>query len=107
METSEEMALLIVKEQLNCFWVKKMIEEECKNPLAWWKVHEVPYVGFAAQQILGIVGSHIETKSFFNIEGIFTNLKCFQVGIENLKMLVNIYEDWLDDVHVESLTSIG
>jgi hypothetical protein len=34
METSEEMASLIVKEQLNHFWVKKVIEEKCKNPLA-------------------------------------------------------------------------
>jgi hypothetical protein len=35
-----------------------MMEEKCKNPLAWWKVHEVQYlyVGFVAQQTLGIVG---------------------------------------------------
>ncbi len=79
METSEEMASLIVKEQLNHLWVKKVIEEECKNSLAWWKLLEVqqPYVGFVAQQILGIVDSHIEMKSFFNIESIFTNLRCF------------------------------
>ncbi len=79
METSEEMASLIVKEQLNHLWVKKVIEEECKNSLAWWKLLEVqqPYVRFVAQQILGIIDSHIETKSFFNIENIFTNLRCF------------------------------
>jgi hypothetical protein len=55
METKEEMASLIAKEQLNHFQVKKW----CKNPLAWWKMHEVwfPYVGFVAQQTLGIVGS--------------------------------------------------
>jgi hypothetical protein len=41
METSEEMASLIVKEQLNHLWVKKMIEEKCKIPLAWWKMYEV------------------------------------------------------------------
>jgi hypothetical protein len=41
METSEEMVSSIVKEQLNHLWVKKVIEEDCKNPLAWWKVHEV------------------------------------------------------------------
>jgi hypothetical protein len=41
METSEEMVSLIVKEQLNHLWVKKVIEEECKNSLAWWKLLEV------------------------------------------------------------------
>jgi hypothetical protein len=36
-----------------------MMEEKCKNPLAWWIMHEVwfPYVGFVAQQTLGILGS--------------------------------------------------
>jgi len=41
MEISEEMASTIVKEQLNHLWVKKMIEEECMNSLAWWKLLEV------------------------------------------------------------------
>ncbi len=51
METKEEMASLIAKEQLNHFQVKKW----CKNPLAWWKMHEVrfPYVEFVAQQNIG------------------------------------------------------
>lgn len=29
------------------------------------------------------------------------------MGIENLEMLINICKGWPDDVHVESLTSIG
>jgi hypothetical protein len=41
METSEKMASLIVKEQLNHLWVKKVIKEECKNSLAWWKLLKV------------------------------------------------------------------
>jgi hypothetical protein len=49
----------------------------------------------------------MKTKSFFNIEGIFTNLRCFQLGIENIEMFINIYKDSQDDIHVESLTSIG
>jgi hypothetical protein len=40
-ETNKEMASLVVKEQLNYFQVKKLKEDECKNPLAWWRVHEV------------------------------------------------------------------
>jgi hypothetical protein len=46
-------------------------------------------------------------KFFFNIESIFTNLRCFELGIENLEMFINIYKDWSDEVHVESLTSMG
>jgi len=40
-ETNKEMASSVVKEQLNYFQVKKLREDECKNPLAWWRVHEV------------------------------------------------------------------
>jgi len=29
------------------------------------------------------------------------------LGIENLEMFINIYKDWLDEVHVESFTSMG
>jgi hypothetical protein len=29
------------------------------------------------------------------------------LGIENLEMLINIYKNWPNDVHVESLTSWG
>ncbi len=41
-----------------------MIEEECKNPLAWWKVHEVqfPNTGFVVQQISKIIGFLIELE---------------------------------------------
>ncbi len=46
-------------------------------------------------------------KRFFNIENIFTNHRCFELGIENLEMLITIYKDWPDENHVESLTSMG
>jgi hypothetical protein len=64
METNEEMDLSIVKKQINHFLVKKLIEEECKNPLAWWKLHKVqfPNIGFVAQQILGIIGFPIKLE---------------------------------------------
>jgi hypothetical protein len=39
-ETNEEMTLSMGKEQLNHFRMKK-ITEECKDPLAWWKTHEI------------------------------------------------------------------
>jgi hypothetical protein len=40
MKTNEEMTSSMVKEQLNHFRFKKVIEEEAKNPLKWWRVHE-------------------------------------------------------------------
>jgi hypothetical protein len=59
MDLNDEMASLVVKEQLNHFKVKKVMKEEGKHPLAWHRVHEVQflYVGFVAQQNLKIVKS--------------------------------------------------
>ncbi len=75
-EIDEGMALLVVEEQFTHFKIKKGIEEECKDPLAWWRAHEVhySYVGFVAHQIFGIVGSQIEVERVFSIAGICTNL---------------------------------
>jgi hypothetical protein len=76
MEIDEDMALSVVKEQLTHFKIKKVIEDECKDSLAWWRAHEVhySYVGFVAPQILDIVGSQVETERVFNIASICTNL---------------------------------
>ncbi len=41
MDMDEDMALLVMKEQLTHFKIKKVTKEECKDPLAWWKAHEV------------------------------------------------------------------
>jgi hypothetical protein len=78
MEIDEDMALSMVKEQLTPFKIKKVIEKECKDPLAWWRAHEVhySYVGFVAQHILGIVGSQIEVERVFSIASICTILRC-------------------------------
>jgi hypothetical protein len=42
--------------------VKKVMEEEDNNPLAWWRGHKAQflYVDFVSQQILGIVDFQIE-----------------------------------------------
>ncbi len=93
MEIDEDMALLVVNEQFTHFKIKKGIEEECKDPLAWWRAHEVhySYVGFVARQILGIVGSQIEVERVFNIASICTNLRHSRLGIDNLEMFISIY----------------
>jgi hypothetical protein len=93
MEIDKDMALSMVKEQFTDFKIKKGIEEECKDPLAWWRAHEVhySYVGFVARQILGIVGSQIGAERIFSIVGICTNLGHSRLGIDNLEMLISIY----------------
>jgi hypothetical protein len=40
MNTDEDLTLLVTKEQLNNFKIKKVTKEECKDPLSWWKMHE-------------------------------------------------------------------
>jgi hypothetical protein len=51
-ESDDDMALLMVKEQLTHFKTKKINEKECKDPLTWWKTH--PWCIFL---MLGFVGS--------------------------------------------------
>jgi hypothetical protein len=34
------MALSIIKEQLNHYMIRKVSDDEGKNLLAWWKLHE-------------------------------------------------------------------
>jgi hypothetical protein len=31
------MVLSVVKEQMNHYRIRKVSDEECKSPLAWWK----------------------------------------------------------------------
>jgi hypothetical protein len=59
MDTNDEMASSVVREQLNHFKVKNVMKKEDKHPLAWQGVHEVQflYVGFVIQHILRIIKS--------------------------------------------------
>jgi len=89
-ETDEDMKLSMVKEQLNHFRIKKVTKEECKDPLAWWRTHEIQfsYVGFIVWKKIWIVGSQIEAERVFSITSIYTNLQHSWLGIENIEMLI-------------------
>jgi hypothetical protein len=102
MDMDEDMALSIVKEQLTHFNVKKVIDDECKDPLAWWRAQEghFSYVGFLVRQILGIVGSQIEVERVFSIASICTNLHHSRLGTESIEMLISIYKNIPKDVRV-------
>ncbi len=108
MEIDEDVALSMVKKQIFCFKIKKVIEEEWEGPLTWLRAHEVhySYVGFVAQQILEIVGSQIEVE-FISILQLFAwTCPISWFGMDNLEMLINIYKNWSNDVHVGDAPSI-
>jgi hypothetical protein len=51
METNEKITLSMVKEQLNHYKIRKVSDNECTYPLAWWKVHEpqFSYISFVVR----------------------------------------------------------
>ncbi len=40
-ESNEEMVTSVMKEQLNNLWIKKVTNGECKDPLAWCRLHVI------------------------------------------------------------------
>jgi hypothetical protein len=58
------------------------------------------YVGFIAQQVLGIIGFQIEAYKVFNIVGIHTNLWHSWLGMGNFEMIINTYVTWSNHVQV-------
>jgi hypothetical protein len=56
-------------------------------------------VSFLAREVLGIVGSQIETKHIFSVAGIITNLQQSRLGINNLDCFVLVIKNWFNDVH--------
>jgi hypothetical protein len=64
--------------------------KDIKCPFQWCGKHEAMFaiVVFLTHQILGIVGSQIETKRIVSLTGILTNLRNFFL---QLKKLIFIY----------------
>jgi hypothetical protein len=61
-----------------------------------------PIVGFLAQQILGIVGSQIETKRIFSLVGILTNLRRCHLQLENYEKLIFVSKKWPNDTRANN-----
>ena len=57
-------------------------------------------MAFLARQILGIVGSQIETVRIFSVAGVFNNLRRSKLGVDNLDRLIMISNSWPDDSRV-------
>ncbi len=60
-----------------------------------------PTIGFLAHQILGIVGSQIETKRIFSLTCIFTNLRRYHLQFKNLENLIFVSKNWPTDLRDE------
>lgn len=88
-----------LKAELSLFRRLHIDPKDCENPLAWWKDREVqfPNVGFLARQILGIVGTQVETERIFSVVGLITDARRRHIGPENLNKLVLIRENWPED----------
>jgi hypothetical protein len=60
-----------------------------------------------AQQILSILGSHIDIEHIFFVVGVLISLQQCHLGVENLNNLVMIYKNWLVDVQVNYKLVVG
>jgi len=56
-----------------------------------------PNVGLLAHQILGIIGSQIETKRVFSLPWIFINLREFSSQLDHLEKLIFVRKNWPSD----------
>jgi hypothetical protein len=65
--STSELAIELVTSEMLIFKCYQVNSKEFKCPHQWWAKHEAMFftVGFLAYQILGIVGSQIETKRIF------------------------------------------
>jgi hypothetical protein len=90
-----------LKNELHIFQWLCVQPTKTKNFLVWWVAHVVkfPHVSFLFCQVLGIVGSYIETKRIFNIACVIMNLRQFRLGIDNLDRLI-LVKNWLNDMHL-------
>jgi hypothetical protein len=70
MVTNEDMPLLVVKEQLTHFKVKQVIDDECKDPLAWWRTQEghFSYVGFVVVKSWELWDRRLKQKFFLALQ---------------------------------------
>ncbi len=68
----------------------------CVDPLAWWHIHESHFLnmGFLVKQILGIMGSQIETKCVFSLANVLTTLKHCHLQVENMDQIIIVVKNW-------------
>jgi hypothetical protein len=73
----KESSYVFVVGELSLFKRLFIVLATCVDPLTWWCIHKTqfPNVGFLAKQILGILGSQIETECVFNLVNVLIALQ--------------------------------
>jgi hypothetical protein len=92
----EETSCALVVVELSLFERLFISLVTCVDPLAWWWIHETqfPNVNFLAKQILGILGSHIETERVFNLASGLTTLRRCKLKVDNLDRIITMVKNW-------------
>jgi hypothetical protein len=82
----EESSLALVVGELSLFRRLCVCLVTCVDPLTWWQIHETqfPNVSFLTKQILGILGSLIESERVFSLVGVLATLKRYRLQVDNL-----------------------
>jgi len=98
---NDDAIMSTVRNELHLFHRLSVGPVEIENLLLWWANHvmQFSHVYFLACQVLGIVGSQIETEQIFNVHRIITNLN--DQGLELLIIL-----SWLSKIGLRYSCSI-
>ncbi len=96
--------LLITKLSL---YRQTVVSIETFSSFGWWAEHEqqFPNIIYLARQILGIIGSYIETERIFSMIEIITGLRHYCLGIENSDKFILIMKNWPDDPRLRCVSS--
>jgi hypothetical protein len=95
----EESSLALVVGELSLFRRLSVSFVTCVDPLAWWWIHETqfPNVSFLTKQILGILGSQIETECVFSLVCVLIALKHYRLQVDNPYRIITVVKNWLDN----------
>jgi hypothetical protein len=74
--------------------------KDIKCHFQWWGKHEAmfPIVGFLVHQILGIIGSQIETKKYIYSGHIYKLREMLFTMKKNLEYFIFVSKNWLSDI---------
>ncbi len=97
-----ELTKELVQKELLIFQHYQVDVKEIKCSFPWWENHETMFltIRVLACQILGIVGSQIQTERIFSLVGNLINLRRCHLQLKNLEKLINVNKNWPNDYKV-------
>jgi len=98
--TIEPAKELVIKKLL-IFRCYQMDVKDIKCPLQWWEIMKTCLqLVFVLEFFLRIVGSQIETKIIFPLNGIFISLKRCRLQLKNLDNLIFVNKNLPNDPRI-------